>query len=132
LDGAENQISTQTSTEQEGIAQVDFAQSLSTSDKNDVTTTGSSDGLFFTSQGMSSVSTSKENKSTLTSQQSSSAQQSSTEQTSSSGEQIQSGKMTFTLPDFNKDNAIEAPPAKEDALSPTQEQETEQKIPGSF
>jgi len=45
--------------------------------------------------------------------------------------QIQSGNMTFTLPDFSKAAPVEAPlAAKEDVLSPTQE--TEQKVPGSF
>jgi glycogenin glucosyltransferase len=40
--------------------------------------------------------------------------------TSQTSQQIQSGQMTFTLPDFDKDNGADKMATKEDVLSPTQ------------
>jgi glycogenin glucosyltransferase len=166
LDGTVSQSSAQTSDhitseqlEASGIARVDFGQTVGTdaqsvsksggqseglffssqgltSDTQDVSKSGgSSDGLFFSSQGLTSqTSWSGQNVSSSTSHQFSSSHHSSTTgqtsssrhsstagQTSSSGGQrIQSGKMTFTLPDFGKDDSVEVGSNQEDVLSPTQ------------
>jgi glycogenin glucosyltransferase len=102
-----------------GTAALDFAQSIE-NNKNSGGTSG--EGLFFSSQGLTSSHTA-----TASNQQASSSllQQHSTSQhtsqtSSSSGQQIQSGKMTFTLPDFGKDNQIGTTAAQDDVLSPTQ------------
>lgn len=110
MDGTTNSSSTQSSIQGDGIAKVDFAQSLSTSDEKEITGGGASEGLFFISQGMSSVS--------------STTQSSSTEQSS---QQIQSGNTTFTLPDFSKDNGVEALGGQGDVLSPTQTRDEDAK-----
>lgn len=89
---------------------------------------GSSEGLFFTSQGLSQASTSSSTSqqqssssySATTSQQQSSSYSSTQQSSSSAGQQVQSGKMTFTLPDFGKDNQLESAAAQDDVLSPTQ------------
>jgi hypothetical protein len=99
---------------------------------------GQSESLF-SSQGFTSgtSSWSSQNVSSSTSHQFSSSQHSSTTgQTSTSqhssttgqtslsgGQRIQSGRMTFTLPDFGKDNSTEVASEQEDVLSPTQETE---------
>jgi glycogenin glucosyltransferase len=137
LDGTVNQSSAQTSnhitSEQSvasGIARVDFGQSMGTSTGSVSKSGGQSEGLFFSSQGLSSQtsSSSTQNISSSTSHQFSSSQQSSTtEHTSTSGgRQIQSGKMTFTLPDFGKDDKMEVASKQEDVLSPTQAAEEEE------
>lgn len=104
-----------------GISTVDFAQSIGMSkEESKSTVSGSGEGLFFSSQGLASSST------TSTTQQysSSTTNYSSTqESSSSSGQQIQSGKMTFTLPDFSKETETNVASAREDVLSPTQPQE---------
>jgi glycogenin glucosyltransferase len=104
--------------EASGIARIDFGQSVETSSESVSKSGGESEGLFFTSQGLSA----QNNASSSTSHQSLSFQHSSTtEQTSSSsGQQIQSGKMTFTLPDFGKDVETKVASKGEDVLSPTQ------------
>ncbi|KAF2824882.1 nucleotide-diphospho-sugar transferase [Ophiobolus disseminans] len=120
FDGSKDKDSSQLASNKDGIAEVDFAQSLTSSDKDEINTGGSSEGLFFTSQGLSSVSSSAfaQDSSSSTSQTYSSTQESSSTQQSS--QQIQSGRMTFTLPDFGTDNSAPSTVAKDDILSPTQ------------
>jgi glycogenin glucosyltransferase len=175
LEGTVSQSSTQTShrvtsdqLEASGIARVDFAQSVDTSSESVSKSGDQSEGLFFTSQGLSSTksgdqseglfftsqglssdksgdqseglsftsqglssgnsSWSTQNISSSTSQHFSSSQHSSTtQQTSSSGgQQIQSGRTTFTLPDFGKDIQTDVANKQEDVLSPTQAAEEEE------
>lgn len=67
--------------------------------------------------------------------QSMSANDNSASNTTSAGQQIQSGKMTFTLPDFGQDNGGAAAAPREAVLSPTQPQDKEGEelsIPGAF
>jgi glycogenin glucosyltransferase len=88
-----------------------------------------SEGLSFTSQGLSSGSSSwsTQNVSSSTQHFSSSQHSSTSQQTSSSGgQQIQSGKTTFTLPDFTKDIQTGVASQQEDLLSPTQAAEEEE------
>jgi glycogenin glucosyltransferase len=137
LDGTVSQSNTQTShrvtseqLEASGIARVDFGQSVETSSESVSKSGDQSEGLFFTSQGLSSgnSSSSTQNVSSSTSQHFSSSQHSSTtQQTSSSGGQhVQSGKTTFTLPDFGKDVQTDVASRQEDVLSPTQAAEEEE------
>lgn len=113
-----------------GIAAVDFAQGTGAREGSKSSGGNSSEGLFFTSQGLSHASSSTSQQqssssySSSTSHQQTSSSDSSTQQSSSStGQRIQSGKMTFTLPDFGKDNGPESAAAQEDVLSPTQPQD---------
>jgi glycogenin glucosyltransferase len=104
------------------IATLDFAQRLGTNNTMENTGKAATEGLFFTPQGLSSVS------STSFSQTSSS---STSQQTSSSSrQQIQSGRMTFTLPDFGKDNEPVVAEAREDILSPTQPKDNQDEKKG--
>jgi glycogenin glucosyltransferase len=104
-----------------GISTVDFAQSMGMSkDESKSNGGGSSEGLFFSPQGL----TSSSNTSTTQQTSRSTSQYSSTQQSSStSGQQIQSGRMTFTLPDFSKDDESKITAARDELLSPTQPQE---------
>jgi glycogenin glucosyltransferase len=97
-----------------GTARVDFAQKLETTANSEKLVPAAAEELFFTSQGLSAVSTSSvEN----TSWSSTSASQ---QTSSSSGQQIQSGTTTFTLPDFAKGNEQTVVENRNEILSPTQ------------
>jgi glycogenin glucosyltransferase len=99
-----------------GIATQDFAQTSGTkNNKTENSVPAATEGLFFTSQGLSSVSSSSFSQTSS----SSTLQQTST----SSGQQMQSGRMTFTLPDFGKENESTIANAREEILSPTQPQD---------
>jgi glycogenin glucosyltransferase len=106
-----------------GTAAVDFAQNTAAGDDNIKNNSGSSgEGLFFSSQGLTSshsATASSQQTSSSSSQQHSTSQHSS-QTLSSSRQQIQSGKMTFTLPVFGKDDVAGTTAAQDDVLSPTQ------------
>ncbi|CAO2653327.1 Nn.00g027380.m01.CDS01 [Neocucurbitaria sp. VM-36] len=108
--------------EARGIAGQDFAGHTGTHASSQVLSSGSS-------------SSHSQNWSSSTSQQSSSTQQSASQQQSGSmGQQIQAGKLTFTLPDFGDGNSSDTKTGKEDILSPTQpgDDEDERKGQGLF
>ena len=68
-----------------------------------------------------STSTLGQNFSSSVSQHSNASQHSSSQHHSlSTGQQVQAGKMTFTVPDFGENGAGEAAPVGNDTLSPTQ------------
>jgi glycogenin glucosyltransferase len=97
-----------------GIARVDFAEKLGTNTSTEKPVQAATEELFFTPQGLSAVSPSSVEK---TASSSTSAHQ---QTSSSSGQQIQSGKTTFTLPDFSKENEKTVVENRDEILSPTQ------------
>jgi glycogenin glucosyltransferase len=105
---------------------VDFAQSTKSEESSKNTGGSWGEGLFSSSQDLTSshsATTSSQQASSSSFQQHSTSQYTSSQTTSSNGQQIQSGKMTFTLPDFTKDNQTGTPAAHDNVLSPTQPEE---------
>jgi glycogenin len=111
----------------QSTAAIDFAQSTNTEESSKNIGGSWGEGLFSSSHDLTSSShsatTSSQQVSSSSFQQHSTSQYTSSQTTSSSGQQIQSGKMTFTLPDFGKDNQMGTPAAHDDVLSPTQPEE---------
>jgi glycogenin glucosyltransferase len=122
FDGIADEASTQAAvrniTQQQSVSKTteeNVTQGSGTSEKSKINQQATNEGLFNSSQGASSTSSSFFGQTTSSSN---------SQQTfSSSGQQVQSGKMTFTLPDFGNDNKTEVADTREEILSPTQPQD---------
>lgn len=129
FDGIADQASTQAAvgniTQQQSVPQTTegtVTQGSGTNEKSEVNQQATNEGLFNSSQGLSSTSSFSFGQ-TISS--------SNSQQTfSSSGQQVQSGKMTFTLPDFGNDNKTEVAETREEILSPTQPQDEDDEKKG--